>query len=126
VVATANDLSILPPELLRKGRFDEIFFVDLPNAREREEICTIHLLLRKKDPKKLHLEKVVYATEGLSGAETEQVVIASLYRTLYLKRVLDTDLLVEEIQATIPLSVSRKEDILNLRESARGRFLPLS
>jgi hypothetical protein len=126
VVATANDLSILPPELLRKGRFDEIFFVDLPNAREREEIFTIHLRLRKQDPQKLHLEKVVYATEGFSGAEIEQVVIASLYRALYLKRVLDTDLLIEEIRATIPLSVSRKEDILKLRESVRGRFVPVS
>ena len=78
VVATANDLSILPPELLRKGRFDEIFFVDLPNAAEREAIWRIHLGLRKQDPKKFDLPQIVTASEGFSGSEIEQAVVAGL------------------------------------------------
>ena len=68
VVATANDLSILPPELLRKGRFDEIFFVDLPNADERGAILTIHLKLRKQNPGQFDFHRLVEATEGFSGA----------------------------------------------------------
>ncbi|MBI4602686.1 MAG: AAA family ATPase, partial [Planctomycetes bacterium] len=80
VVATANDLSVVPPELLRKGRFDEVFFVDLPDAREREEVFRIHLGLRKQDPARLDLAALVAATDGFSGAEIEQAVIGSLYR----------------------------------------------
>lgn len=123
VVATANDLSILPPELLRKGRFDEIFFVDLPNAVEREEIWNIHLALRKQDPRKFDLAQIVAACEGFSGSEIEQAVVAGLYRALHLKRPLDTELLLAEIRQTIPLSVSRREDIARLRETAQGRFV---
>ncbi len=111
MVATANDLSQLPPELLRKGRFDEIFFVDLPNETERLEIFQIHLSLRKQRSDKFDLPRLVAATEGFSGAEIEQVVIAGLYRALYLKLPLDTEMLIQEIQATVPLSVSRREDI---------------
>ncbi len=86
VVATANDLSSLPPELLRKGRFDEIFFVDLPNDKEREDIFNIHLNLRKQDPGMFDMAQLVAAAESFSGAEIEQAVIASLYRALHLKR----------------------------------------
>ncbi len=123
VVATANDLSILPPEALRKGRFDEIFFVDLPNAEEREAIVRIHLKLRRQDPQQFDLQRLVEATEGFSGAEIEQVVIAALYRGLHLKQSLDTELLLKEIGETVPLSISRREDLQRLRERARGRFV---
>ncbi|MDA2930734.1 AAA family ATPase [Acidobacteria bacterium AH-259-O06] len=126
VIATANDLSILPPELLRKGRFDEIFFVDLPNADERRQIFKIHLKLRKQDPKKFDLQRLVEATEGFSGAEIEQAVITSLYRALYLKRPLDTELLLKGFAETVPLSVSRREDIQGLRETARSRFVSVN
>ena len=123
VVATANDLSLLPPELLRKGRFDEIFFVDLPNSEEREAIWRIHLSLCKQDPQAFDLARIVSACDGFSGSEIEQAVVAALYRSLQLKRTLDTDLLLKEIRQTIPLSVSRREEIERLRETARGRFV---
>ena len=126
VVATANDLSILPPELLRKGRFDEIFFVDLPNADERGAILTIHLKLRKQDPDQFDFHRLVEATEGFSWAEIEQVVIAALYRGLHLKQPLDTELLVQEISETVPLSISRREDMQKLREMSRGRFVSVN
>ena len=126
VVATANDLHLLPPELLRKGRFDEIFFVDLPDAQEREAILKIHLALRKQDPALFDLPRIVQACEGFSGAEIEQAVIAALYRALFLKRPLDTDLLLQELRQTIPLSVTRREEIQRLRTLASGRFVHVS
>jgi hypothetical protein len=125
VVATANDLSALPPELLRKGRFDEIFFVDLPDAPEREAILRIHLALRKQDPARLDLARIVTAADGFSGAELEQVVIVSLLQALQEHRPLDTQLVLDEIAATVPLSVSRREDIERLRALARERFVPV-
>ena len=125
VVATANDLSALPPELLRKGRFDEIFFVDLPDAAEREAILRIHLALRKQDPERLDLTRIVAAAEGFSGAELEQVVIVALLRALQEHRPLDTQLLLDELAATVPLSVSRREDVERLRALAHERFVPV-
>jgi hypothetical protein len=125
VVATANDLSALPPELLRKGRFDEIFFVDLPDATEREAILRIHLSLRKQDPERLNLTQIVVAADGFSGAELEQVVIVALLRALQEHRPLDTQLLLDELAATVPLSVSRREDIERLRALAHERFVPV-
>ncbi len=123
VVATANDLSSLPPELLRKGRFDEIFFVDLPDDAEREAIWKIHLGLRKQDSKKFDLIKIVSASDGFSGSEIEQAVVAALYRALHRKTPLTTDLLIEELTHTVPLSVTRREDIDALRQAAEGRFV---
>ncbi len=123
VVATANNLSLLPPELLRKGRFDEIFFVDLPDDGERESIWTIHLGLRKQDVKRFDLRKIVSASDGFSGSEIEQAVVAGLYRALHQKTPLTTDLLIEELTNTVPLSVTRREDIDQLRETAQGRFV---
>jgi SpoVK/Ycf46/Vps4 family AAA+-type ATPase len=125
VVATANDLTLLPPELLRKGRFDEIFFVDLPDAAEREMIFRIHLSLRKQDSSALDLPAVIEASKGFSGAEIEQAVIGGLYRALHAKVRLSTALLLEEITSTVPLSVSRREDIDRLRAAARQRFVPV-
>jgi ATPase family associated with various cellular activities (AAA) len=123
VVATANDLSSLPPELLRKGRFDEIFFVDLPDDAERESIWKIHLDLRKQEGKKFDLGKIVSASDGFSGSEIEQAVVAALYRALHQKTPLTTDLLLEELTHTVPLSVTRREDIDELRRTAEGRFV---
>jgi hypothetical protein len=123
VVATANDLSALPPELLRKGRFDEIFFVDLPDVTERAEILRIHLRLRKQDPANFDLDRIATAATGFSGAELEQVVTASLLRAIQAHRALDTDLVFAELTATVPLSRSRHEDIERLRVFARERFV---
>ena len=123
VVATANDLSSLPPELLRKGRFDEIFFVDLPDDTERESIWKIHLSLRKQDSRQFDLGKIVSASDGFSGSEIEQAVVAALYRALHQKTPLTTDLLIEELTQTVPLSVTRREDIDTLRQTADGRFV---
>lgn len=125
VAATANDLSALPPELMRKGRFDEIFFVDLPDPSERAEILEIHLRLRHQDPSKFDTAALAAACDGFSGAELEQAVVAALYRTLYEKRPLDTALLLSMLKATVPLSVSRREDISALRAYASGRFVPV-
>jgi ATPase family protein associated with various cellular activities (AAA)/AAA+ lid domain-containing protein len=126
VAATANDISALPPELMRKGRFDEIFFVDLPDAAERAEILRIHLALRRQDASRFDLSALASAAEGFSGAELEQLVVAALYRTLYEKRQLDTSLLLATLKATVPLSVSRREEIEALRTYASGRFVRVS
>jgi hypothetical protein len=123
VIATANNLTLLPPELLRKGRFDEIFFVDLPDDGEREAIWKIHLGLRKQDSKQFDLVKIVSASDGFSGSEIEQAVVAALYRALHQRTPLTTDLLIEELTHTVPLSVTRREDIDQLRETAQGRFV---
>ena len=126
VVATANDLTHTPPELLRKGRFDEVFFVDLPTESERTEIFGIHLRLRKQDPSGFDLEALVGTTAGFSGAEIEQAVIGGLYRALHDRIPLNTQLLLDEISATVPLSVSKREDIARLRDLAQDRFVPAS
>ena len=123
VVATANNLSLLPPELLRKGRFDEIFFVDLPDDGERDAIWKIHLALRKQNSTAFDVGKIVSASDGFSGSEIEQAVVAALYRALHRKTPLTTDLLIEELSHTVPLSVTRREDIDQLREMAQGRFV---
>lgn len=125
VVATANDLSALPPELLRKGRFDEIFFVDLPDVTERAEILGIHLRLRKQDPDRFDIGKIGAAAEGFSGAEIEQAVIASLLQALQNRQSLTTELLLNELSATVPLSRSRREEIERLRALAHERFVPV-
>jgi SpoVK/Ycf46/Vps4 family AAA+-type ATPase len=124
VAATANDVLALPPELLRKGRFDEIFFVDLPDASSREEIFRIHLALRRQDPSKFNLEALIGASEGFSGAEIEQAITAGLYRALHDKQPMTDAMLCEEMRGTQPLSVARREDVERLRETARGRFVP--
>jgi AAA+ superfamily predicted ATPase len=122
VVATANDISQIPPELLRKGRFDEIFFVDLPLRTERETILKIHLRRHNQNPDQLDISALMDGTDGFSGAELEQVVITALYSALYLDQPLDTALLLKEIEQTIPLSVSRKEHLQQLRAIAKDRF----
>ncbi|MEM9809254.1 MAG: AAA family ATPase [Cyanobacteria bacterium P01_D01_bin.56] len=123
VVATANDISQLPPELLRKGRFDEIFFVDLPDAEDRATILTIHLKRHHQTPDSFDMAELVRATEGFSGAEIQQVIVSSLYQSIHEQCNLDTALLVQAIKATVPLSVARREDIQRLRCLAADRFV---
>lgn len=129
VIATANNISNLPAELLRKGRFDEIFFVDLPTQRERKEIFKLHLLKRLKDKEvssKLVLDDSLYErladmTEGFVGAEIEQVVISALYEAFFNKRPLEFSDLETTIKNIVPLSVTQKEQILALRQWANIR-----
>jgi hypothetical protein len=125
VAATANDVLALPPELLRKGRFDEIFFVDLPQPAERDTIFRIHLTQRHQDPARFDLAALTAASDGFSGAEIEQAITAGLYRALHDREPLTTGMLCEELRGTQPLSVSRREDVERLREMARGRFVPV-
>jgi SpoVK/Ycf46/Vps4 family AAA+-type ATPase len=121
VIATANDVSQLPPELVRKGRFDEIFFVDLPSAAERTDIWRIHLAKRNRDPQQFDLPTLAMASEGLSGAEVEQAVIAGLYEAFDRNRPLEMSDLLDVLQETIPLSRMMEEQIEALRQWARQR-----
>ena len=120
-VATANDIERLPPELLRKGRFDEVFFVDLPNAEARADILEIHLRRRKQNQSKIDVPAVVNATEGFSGAEIEQVVVSALYTAFSDTAQVTTELLVAEAAGTRPLSVTMAEKVAALRSWAKDR-----
>jgi SpoVK/Ycf46/Vps4 family AAA+-type ATPase len=111
---------------MRKGRFDELFFVDLPAAAEREAIFRIHLARRKQDPAAFDLGALVAASEGMSGAEIEQSVVSALYGSLHARRPLDGTMLLAELERAVPLSVTRREDLERLRELARGRFVPVA
>jgi SpoVK/Ycf46/Vps4 family AAA+-type ATPase len=121
VVATANDVSMLPPELLRKGRFDEIFFVDLPAKPERKAIFEIHLRKRKIDPALFDVEALANAAAGYSGAEIEEAVISAMFDMFYEKQNMTTERLLESIHQTVPLSKTMSEDIDALRQWAEGR-----
>jgi SpoVK/Ycf46/Vps4 family AAA+-type ATPase len=121
MVATANDIEMLPPELLRKGRFDEIFFVDLPDAQAREEILRIHLDKREQDSSTFELERLRDASEGFSGAEIEQSIVAALYASYASNEPLDTAHILGEIEQTRPLSVLMAEKIAHLRNWASSR-----
>jgi ATP-dependent 26S proteasome regulatory subunit len=121
VVATANKIEDLPPELLRKGRFDEIFFVDLPSEGERIEIFQIHLRKRKRDPEKFDLRALSAASTGFSGAEIEQAIIAALYDAFDAGRDITTEDLLNTIRSSVPLSRTMKEQIDELREWAGQR-----
>jgi SpoVK/Ycf46/Vps4 family AAA+-type ATPase len=123
VIATANDISKLPPELLRKGRFDEIFFVDLPDAQERQQILQIHLQKHQQNPVQFDFPQLLQVTEGFSGAEIEQAIITALYRSLYRQQALDTELLVNTIQSTVPLSIARRKDVEHLQAIAKTSFV---
>jgi SpoVK/Ycf46/Vps4 family AAA+-type ATPase len=121
VIATANDVSLLPPELLRKGRFDEIFFVDLPSQAERKDIARIHIEKKNRNPENFDLEKIVSTTQGFSGSEIEQAVISALYDAFDDKRDIDTETIVHSCQEIIPLSYTMKEGIDAMREWAKAR-----
>ena len=124
VVATANEVAQLPPELLRKGRFDEIFFVDLPTAEDRGQILAMHLEKRKRDPTDFDLESLVAASDGFSGAELEQAIVAGLYTAWSGERQLDTEILMAEIETAVPLSRTMAERVQKLRAWARERAVP--
>lgn len=126
VVATCNNISQLPPELTRKGRFDEIFFIDLPNRNERKEIFAVHLKKRKRDPKAFDLDALAAASEGFSGAEIEQAVVSGLTTAFSRGGELTTEILLGELRATRPLSVTRREEIGALRGWARERTVMAS
>lgn len=126
VVATANDVSALPPELLRKGRFDEIFFIDLPTQREREEIFAIHLRKRGRDPQKFNIAKLAQAAEGFSGAEIEQAIISALFEAFHRGADLDDEAILQELKRAVPLSRTMREHIAALRAWATDRARPAS
>lgn len=121
VVATANDISALPPELVRKGRFDEIFFVDLPPADSRAAIVRIHLENRGLSGDEFDLQRIAAATKGFSGAEIEQAIVAALYAAHAQERMLRTAHVLEAVQETRPLSVVMAEKIALLRKWAENR-----
>ena len=124
VVATANDISALPPELVRKGRFDEIFFVDLPGEPVRREIFRIHLEGRGQSVDAFDLDRLAAASEGFSGAEIEQAVVAALYAAHARGAGLDTDRVLQEIDRTSPLALVMSEQVAWLRGWAAGRTVP--
>ena len=126
VIGTANDISALPPEVLRKGRFDEIFFVDLPQLQERREIFVIHLARRGRDALDYDLNQLARATEGFSGAEIEQIIIDGLYDAFENERDLTTEDLLRNITSTIPLSQTMESKITALRQWARNHARPAS
>jgi len=126
VVATANEVRALPPELLRKGRFDEIFFVDLPNAHERLEILEIHLRHRGRDPDSFDLLALAEETERWSGAEIEQLVVSAMFLAFAEGRELQQRDLVRTVRDSIPLAVTMDDRLKELREWARPRARPAS
>jgi len=124
VAATCNNVTVLPPELIRKGRFDELFFVDLPNQSERKQIFSIQLTKRKRNPADFDLEKVAAAAKGYSGAEIDAAVQGGLYAAYSEKKPLSTQSLLDALAQTVPLSTTRAEEIQTLREWARTRAVP--
>lgn len=126
VVATANEVQGLPPELLRKGRLDEIFFVDLPRTRERADIFEIHLRHKRRDPAKFDLKALAKASHGFSGAEIEQVIISAMHDSFFEKREVTAEDIMASINETIPLSTTMREKIDRLREWARDRARPVT
>jgi len=121
IVATANDIEALPPELVRKGRLDEIFFVDLPDQATRAEILAVHLSKRDLDPGVFDLSQLAAATEGFSGAELEQAVVSARYTAFAKDESLRIEHILTEVRHTRPLAVVMGERIAALRAWARGR-----
>jgi len=121
VVATANDISALPPELIRKGRFDELFFVDLPKSDVRQTIFEIHLKLRNQESADIEIDQVAAAAEGFSGAEIEQAIVSALYAAHAQESALSTEHLLAELKRTRPLSIVMAEKVDLLRRWAAGR-----
>ncbi len=123
LVATANDVSALPPELIRKGRFDEVFFVDLPNQEDRAAILEIHLDRRELDKSMIDIMSISSKTEGFSGAELEQLIVSAVYATYAENTSITTEVLLQEVETTRPLSVLMAEKIQHLREWASSRTI---
>jgi SpoVK/Ycf46/Vps4 family AAA+-type ATPase len=122
IVATANDVSQLPPELLRKGRFDEIFFVDLPSEEERKEIIKIHLSKRKRNFNDFDINQISKESDGFTGAEIESCIISAMYESFNDgKREPTSNDIINSIRETIPLSITMSEHIEGLRNWAKNR-----
>jgi SpoVK/Ycf46/Vps4 family AAA+-type ATPase len=126
VIATANDISDLPPELLRKGRLDDIFFVDLPSVQERAEIFAIHLANRRRDPSSFSTAELAAASDGFSGAEIEEAINSALYDAFSERRELANEHLLAAVRHSIPLSQTMQEKLRQLRSWAQGRARPAS
>ncbi|MFA5864530.1 MAG: AAA family ATPase [Phycisphaerae bacterium] len=124
LVATANDIEALPPELLRKGRFDEIFFVDLPRSDTRKDIFAIHLKKRRRDPVRFDLAIMAADSEGYSGAEIEQAIVSALHNIYETKVELNTGHILQALQDSPPLSVTMAERVKALQSWAVGRCVP--
>jgi SpoVK/Ycf46/Vps4 family AAA+-type ATPase len=121
VAATCNNVTVLPPELIRKGRFDELFFVDLPSVDERKQVFSIQLTKRKRNPADYDLDRVAAAAKGFSGAEIESAVQTGLYAAFSRKQELSTEDLLTALSTTVPLSITRAEEIAELRAWAKNR-----
>ena len=121
LAATSNNIKVLPPEMLRKGRFDEIFFVDLPDAEVRAALFALHLKKRGRDVAAFDLGKLAASSSGFSGAEIEQAIVAGLYTAFSSKQQLSTEILIAETRSTQPLSVTRAEEVQAIREWAKTR-----
>ena len=121
IVATANNIDELPPELIRKGRLDEIFFVDLPKRDIRKQIFSIHLAKREVDQHAFDLDRLAAASEGFSGAEIEQAVVSSIYSSFGGDGAITTETVLDEISATRPLSVVMDAQIRKLKQWAESR-----
>lgn len=126
VAATANRIEILPAELIRKGRFDQVFFVDLPDDQEREELLRIHLVNNGADPEKFNMKTMILETQGWNGAEIEQVVIAARIRAHKENRAFDTRDIADLARMMVPLSRTMKEQIKILKDWAWDRATPAS
>jgi SpoVK/Ycf46/Vps4 family AAA+-type ATPase len=124
LIATANDIESLPPELLRKGRFDEIFFVDLPAPVAREQIFKIHLKRRNQDPEHFELQPLVEVSDGYSGSEIEEAIRSAMFTAFAAGTRLSTRQIVEALKNSPPLSVTARERINWLRSWARDRCVP--
>jgi ATP-dependent 26S proteasome regulatory subunit len=124
LIATANNIAQLPPELMRKGRFDEIFFVDLPNPADRRAILSVHLRKRKRDKDSFDLDKLVAATEGFTGAEIEQAIVTGMYAAFTEGKEVGTEHICAAVTDTQPLSVVMRESVQRLRAWARDRCVP--
>ena len=124
LIATANEIEALPPELLRKGRFDEIFFVDLPDSDARRMIFSIHLARRKQDVSKFDLERLAQSGERFSGAEIEQAIVSAMHNAFARRVQLTTELIIDGLQTSPPLSVTMAEKVESLRRWAEGRCVP--
>ena len=126
IAATANRIDLLPAEMIRKGRFDEVFFVDLPHGDERLDIFRIHLQRRGADPAQFGIERLVGVTEGWTGAEVEQCVVSAITKATLADRELAFDDLLRSAARIVPLSTTMKEKVDQLRDWARNRAAPAS
>jgi len=125
IVATANQINALPPELIRKGRLDEIFFVDLPDKSSRIEIFKIHFNKRDINHSNIDFEPLAEASNGFSGSEIEQAVASAIYTSHSQDECISTDIMLHELNNTSPLSTVMAEQVEELRQWAQSRTVPV-